>query len=173
VQRNNQRQTKSVSYLDEITLYNNQPGFQSADENTKSAITTWRLLAYTCTLEIILGVMDADRAFNFFGVLFCERCLELLSLNSALWLCLDCALTCSWFWLWCLGFAVVPFLCFACELGSAWSTPPCISCLERDDAGHWIGNVTSTAGCAWWSYTLLNGTEEASEKDPVPQVMSL
>jgi len=154
-------------------LYNNQQGCQAADENTKSAITTWRLLAYTCTLGIILGVTDADRTFNFLGVLVCEHCLEPLSLNSALWLRLDCASTCPRLWLWCLGFAVVPFLCFACELGSAWSTPPYISCLERDDAGCWIGNVTSMAGCAWWSYTLLNGAEEASEKDPVPQVFSL
>jgi hypothetical protein len=40
VQRNNQQKTKSVSYLDEITLYNNQQGCQAADKNTKSAITT-------------------------------------------------------------------------------------------------------------------------------------
>jgi len=84
-------------------LYNNQQGCQAADENTKSAITTWRLLAYTCTLGIILGVTDADRTFNFLGILVCECCLEPLSLISALWLCLDCASTCPWFRLWCLG----------------------------------------------------------------------
>jgi hypothetical protein len=68
----------------EITLYNNQPGCQAADENTKTAITTWRLPACTSTLGIVLGVTDADRAFNFLGVLLFERCLEPLSLNSAL-----------------------------------------------------------------------------------------
>jgi hypothetical protein len=84
VQHNNQQKAKSVSYLIKITLYNNQPGCQAADKNTKTAITTWHLPAYTCTLGIVLGVMDADRAFNILGVLLCERCLEPLSLNSAL-----------------------------------------------------------------------------------------
>jgi len=44
-------------------------------------------------LGIVLGVTDADRASIVMGVMFCERCLERLSLDSALWLRLDSAST--------------------------------------------------------------------------------
>jgi len=102
-------------------------------------------------LGVHLGRYGRWPSFNYLGFLVFEHCLEPLSLLSALWLCLDSALTFPWFCLWCLGFPVVPFLCLASELGSAWSTPPWSRSRSEIDAGHWVG----VAGCAWWSYTLL------------------
>jgi len=145
-------------------LYNNQQDVQAAGEDAKIQVTTWYLLLHTYALGFILGIKDADWASMFLGSCVFKRCLERLSLLSALWLRLDSALTFPRFQLWCLGFPVVPFPCLACELGSTWSTPPWSRSRSKIDAGCWVGNVTSMAGCAWWSYTLLiGGAEEASK----------
>jgi hypothetical protein len=81
-----------------------------------------------------------------------------------LWLHLDSTSTFPRSRLWCLGFPVVTFPCLTCELGSSWSTPPWSPSRSEIDAGSWVGDVISVAGCAWLSYTLLiGGAEEASK----------
>jgi hypothetical protein len=50
----------------------------------KLQVTTWYLPLHTYTLGFVLGITDADRASMFLGSWVFERCLEQLSLLSAL-----------------------------------------------------------------------------------------